>query len=196
MSYELIRKYTRYAKKNIKPKLQSSENEKIARLYADLRRESSIGATTPISIRQLESTLRMAEAHAKLHLRKFVSSDDVDFAITVTVKNYINLQKIELQETLRHKLLRFIVTNKDHCDLFIFLLRKLVQDQLKTYAGKKIKDSLNLETSQLRIKIQDLKARLKEYNIVEWESFLNDPRFNLNGFSLSKDKSFIIYSDQ
>merc|ERR1712124_122338 len=100
---ELLQKYTRYAKENIQPRLESSEDEKIARMYADLRKESSTDSTTPISVRQLESTIRMAEAHAKICLHKHVSSADVDFAIKVMVESYINLQKTETQEELRFK---------------------------------------------------------------------------------------------
>ena len=43
-------------------------------LYADLRRESSISGGVPIAVRHIESVMRMAEAHAKMHLRDHVRS--------------------------------------------------------------------------------------------------------------------------
>ena len=35
----------------------------------------------PIAVRHLESIIRMAEAHAMMHLREYVNDDDVDTAI-------------------------------------------------------------------------------------------------------------------
>lgn len=37
----------------------------------------------PIAVRHLESIVRMAEAHARMHLRDHVRRDDVDMAIKV-----------------------------------------------------------------------------------------------------------------
>lgn len=54
---------------------------KVARLYADLRRESSASGGVPIAVRHIESVMRMAEARARMHLRESVREDDVDVAI-------------------------------------------------------------------------------------------------------------------
>ena len=32
----------------------------------------------PITVRHIESIMRMAEAHAKMHLREYVRDDDLD----------------------------------------------------------------------------------------------------------------------
>lgn len=53
----------------------------MARLYADLRRESSASGGVPIAVRHIESVMRMAEARARMHLRESVREDDVDVAI-------------------------------------------------------------------------------------------------------------------
>ena len=50
-------------------------------VYSDLRRESAISSGMPIAVRHLESIIRMSEAHAAMHLRTYVSDDDVDTAI-------------------------------------------------------------------------------------------------------------------
>ena len=52
-----------------------------AQVYADLRRESAISHGMPIAVRHLESMIRMAEAHAAMHLREYVNDDDIDTAI-------------------------------------------------------------------------------------------------------------------
>ncbi len=53
----------------------------VARLYSDLRRESSASGGVPIAVRHIESVMRMAEARARMHLRESVREDDVDVAI-------------------------------------------------------------------------------------------------------------------
>ena len=50
-------------------------------VYTELRRESAISHGMPIAVRHLESIIRMAEAHARMHLRPLVDNDDVDTAI-------------------------------------------------------------------------------------------------------------------
>ncbi len=50
----------------------------IAQLYADLRRESATTGSVPITVRHVESIIRMAEAHARIHLRGVVVAEDVD----------------------------------------------------------------------------------------------------------------------
>jgi DNA replication licensing factor MCM2 len=35
----------------------------------------------PIAVRHLESIIRMSEAHARMHLREYVSDDDINMAI-------------------------------------------------------------------------------------------------------------------
>jgi DNA replicative helicase MCM subunit Mcm2 (Cdc46/Mcm family) len=52
-----------------------------AQVYAELRRESAISHGMPIAVRHLESMIRMAEAHAAMHLREYVNDDDIDTAI-------------------------------------------------------------------------------------------------------------------
>ena len=75
---ELLRKYIVYSKKNIRPKLQDIDQDKIAKLYSELRRESLATGSIPITVRHIESMIRMAEAHARMHLREHVREDDVN----------------------------------------------------------------------------------------------------------------------
>jgi DNA replication licensing factor MCM2 len=44
--------------------------------------------------------IRMAEASAKMNLREYVRSDDIDLAIQVTVGSFVNAQKISIKKTL------------------------------------------------------------------------------------------------
>lgn len=42
----------------------------------------------------------MAEASAKMNLRDFVRTDDIDLAIQVTVGSFVGAQKISVKKTL------------------------------------------------------------------------------------------------
>jgi DNA replication licensing factor MCM2 len=96
----VLKKYIMYAKEMIKPKLHQLDQEKLSRLYSDLRRESLATGSFPITVRHLESMIRMAEASAKMNLREYVRSDDIDLAIQVTVGSFVNAQKISIKKTL------------------------------------------------------------------------------------------------
>ncbi len=50
--------------------------------------------------------IRMAEAHAKLHLREYVIDDDVNMAIRVMLESFIDTQKYSVMRTMR-KVSRF-----------------------------------------------------------------------------------------
>jgi DNA replicative helicase MCM subunit Mcm2 (Cdc46/Mcm family) len=97
---DVLRKYIMYSKEHIRPKLHQLDQDKLARLYADLRRESLATGSFPITVRHLESMIRMSEASAKMHLREYVRSDDIDLAIQVTVGSFVNAQKMSIKKTL------------------------------------------------------------------------------------------------
>ncbi|KAL0093775.1 MCM2/3/5 family-domain-containing protein [Phycomyces blakesleeanus] len=98
---DLLRKYIMYAREKIHPKLQQVDEDKLSRLYSELRRESLASGSIPITVRHLESMIRMAEANAKMHLREYVRSDDVDMAITVALDSFISAQKFSMMKALR-----------------------------------------------------------------------------------------------
>jgi DNA replication licensing factor MCM2 len=89
-----------YAREKIRPKLYDMDQEKLSRLFADLRRESIATGSYPITVRLLESMIRMAEASAKMALREYVRGDDIDLAISVAVGSFINSQKMSIKKTL------------------------------------------------------------------------------------------------
>lgn len=54
----MLRKYLMYARERVQPKLHDLDREKLARLFADLRRESLATGSFPITVRHLESMIR------------------------------------------------------------------------------------------------------------------------------------------
>lgn len=98
---DVLRKYIMYAREKIRPKLFDVDQQKLQGLYSDLRRESMATGSYPITVRHLESMIRMAEASAKMALREYVRADDIDLAIEVAVGSFVSAQKLSIKKTLQ-----------------------------------------------------------------------------------------------
>tara|TARA_Y100000034_G_scaffold14075_1_gene14719 strand:+ start:26740 stop:28758 length:2019 start_codon:yes stop_codon:yes gene_type:complete len=86
ISTELLRKYISYARQKSKPVLTDSALERIKEFYIETRMSGSEeGKITsiPISPRQLEGLVRLAEASAKLRLSDKVMKKDAERAISI-----------------------------------------------------------------------------------------------------------------
>lgn len=94
---EFLTGYIQYVKENINPKLTVEARDELVSSYVSMRKigedsrnggnEKRITATT----RQLESLIRLSEAHAKLHLRNEVLVEDVIEAVRLmksAIKDY------------------------------------------------------------------------------------------------------------
>lgn len=92
---ETLSVYIQYAKENINPQITSESKAELVRAYVDMRKlgddarssEKRITATT----RQLESMVRLAEAHAKMRLSPTVDLIDVKEAVRLiksAIKDY------------------------------------------------------------------------------------------------------------
>ena len=104
------------------------DQDKVSKLYAELRKESMVSFVTivsyyavlalslslthththtqrtgsiPITVRHIESLIRIAEAHAKIHLRDYVVDEDVNMAIRVMLESFIDTQKYAVMKTMR-----------------------------------------------------------------------------------------------
>lgn len=111
-----------YARERVRPKLYDLDSEKLSRLFADLRRESAATGSFPITVRHLESMIRMAEASARMSLREYVRADDIDLAISVAVKSFVNAQKMSIKKTLQRvrvpphpRLFPLFLIGVEHC---------------------------------------------------------------------------------
>ncbi|MDD5192895.1 MAG: LAGLIDADG family homing endonuclease [Candidatus Nanoarchaeia archaeon] len=89
---ELFRKYVAYAKQKINPELTDEAVEEIKNFYVKLRNMQSSGdsSSIPISARQLQALVRLAEAHAKTRLSNKVKREDSQVAIRLM--NYYLMQ--------------------------------------------------------------------------------------------------------
>ncbi|KAK9479331.1 MCM2/3/5 family-domain-containing protein [Lipomyces japonicus] len=107
----LLSKYILYAKEKIRPKLHQMDEDKISRLYADLRRESLNTGSYPITVRHLESILRLSESFAKMRLSEYVSPIDIDRAIRVTIQSFVGAQKVSVKKSLQRSFMKYMLPN-------------------------------------------------------------------------------------
>ncbi|NCN51569.1 minichromosome maintenance protein MCM [archaeon] len=88
----LFRKYIAYARQRVQPKLTDEAVKKMKDFYVGLRNRPMIEGqemrTIPISARQLNSLIRMAEATAKLRMSEKVEEEDAEIAINL-LKYYL-----------------------------------------------------------------------------------------------------------
>ena len=79
ISGDLLKKYIQYARRNFHPTLTEEAKEKIKEYYLELRGQSdNEEAIVSILARNLDGLIRMAEAYAKMALKKKVTKEHVE----------------------------------------------------------------------------------------------------------------------
>jgi DNA replication licensing factor MCM2 len=130
MGQDLLKKYVMYARHNVAPIFSEVDFEKVSHLYSDLRKES-MASGFPITVRHIESIVRMSEALAKMRLRNSVSGSDIDEAIDVALDSFMGAQKYSVTKSLRKKFIKYF--NKSTGDVLVFLLREMFNEKLRAF---------------------------------------------------------------
>lgn len=83
LSLPFLKKYIAFAKQRFAaPELTPEASEAIAEYYAELRNSAEVKAL-PVTVRTLETLIRLACAHAKVRLSAFVETSDVQEVMTL-----------------------------------------------------------------------------------------------------------------
>merc|ERR1739844_248455 len=184
---ELLRKYILYAREKIHPKLHQMDQEKVAKMYADLRRESMATGSIPITVRHIESMIRIAEANAKMHLREFVSEDDVNMAIRVMLESFIDTQKFSVMKAMKRNFARYLSSKRDNNELLLFILRQLTQDQ-----ASYMRSRYGTEQDVIEISEADLLDKARQINIQNLQPFYASDVFKGNGYCHDATRKIVI----
>ncbi len=136
---KLIRKYVAYAKQKIKPKLTDTAIEEIKNFYVQLRNQAvksdSVVKPIPITARQLEGIIRLAEAHAKMRLSETVTGADAKIAIDLVRMCLTQVGYDEEAQTFDIDKMTTGITSSKRSK--ILLVRDVIS-QLETRLGKLI----------------------------------------------------------
>ncbi|XP_065201750.1 DNA replication licensing factor Mcm3 [Planococcus citri] len=97
LTVQFMKKYISFSIKFLKPKLTVDASEKIAEAYTRLRSEddrpNDTARTQPVTVRTLETLIRLATAHAKARLSRSIDAEDAEAAIELV--DYAYFKKVE-----------------------------------------------------------------------------------------------------
>lgn len=159
---DILRKYIIFARENVRPQLYSIDQEKMQKLYAELRRESLATGSFPITVRHLESMIRMSEASAKMALREYVRADDIDLAIEVAVGSFVSAQKLSIKKTLQRGFRKYLTQSKDHEELLGYLLGQLIKTKARHYQLTRYE-----QPEVVTVKVSELEEQAKGHDIYD-----------------------------
>jgi DNA replication licensing factor MCM2 len=136
-----------------------------------------------MTVRHVESCVRMAEAHAKMHLREFVTAEDVNMAIQVMLDSFISAQKFSVARQLKKRFFKYSSAQKEPNELLLYVLHNLLRE---TIHFERLQREKNIESEPLRqvvIACEDFETRARELQVSEVGGFYKSAEF-LSNFQL------------
>ncbi|KAI9910058.1 hypothetical protein PsorP6_010453 [Peronosclerospora sorghi] len=191
---DLLRKYILYARTYVTPVLASGlETGKVEAFYAQLRRASQHTGAVPIAVRHLESLFRMAEAHARMHLRETVVDDDVALAMRVLTDTLCTAQKFTFRRQWRRLFRPYLTYRQDQTVLLLHVLHDLFH---AAHAYEQLRRQTKVERSRhdrpLRVLREDLLMKAKAVGIYDLTEFYNSAAFKKAGFRIEEATDSIV----
>jgi DNA replication licensing factor MCM2 len=163
------------------------DQDKITQMYSQLRQESLATGSLPITVRHIESVIRMSEAHARMHLRDTVQDVDVNMAIRMMLESFISAQKFSVMKKMQVTFQKYLSFQKDNSELLFFILRQLTLDQLSYLRFKNGPKATHVEILE-----KDLLERAKQINVHTLSKFYDSEIFKNNGFSYDGKRKTIL----
>ncbi|EFO84311.1 hypothetical protein GCK72_003727 [Caenorhabditis remanei] len=185
---DLLRKYIIYAREKCHPTLSNQHTEKFSSIFAMMRKESMATGSVAITVRHVESMIRLSEAHAKLHLRSYVNDDDCSAATRIMLESFVNTQKASIMRQMKKTFSRYLTENRSANELLLFILKQLVRQQMH-YAtargGDSVMQSVSVPESEFIEKAQQLR-------IENVKPFYTSDVFSSNNFIYDPSKKQIV----
>jgi DNA replication licensing factor MCM2 len=195
---DLLRKYIQYARTNVKPDLRGNafDQEKVASLYVALRRESANSGGVPIAVRHIESIMRMAEAHAKMHLRDYVRDDDMDAAIKMMLESFIVAQKFSIRRSLRRSFAKYITSGEDRAHLLLHILDDMMRKEMMYQKISMRRRNLPEDDVVLEVPLDALESLARERRMYDVVEFCKGTTFLEAGYVLDENRGLICRSTE
>lgn len=185
---DLLRKYIQYARTHVRPVLRGNafDQEKIASLYVALRKESAASGGVPIAVRHVESIMRMAEAHAKMHLREYVRDDDMDASIHMMLESFVAAQKFSVRRSLHKSFSKFLRTGDDRAHLLLHMLQEMFRNEQMYQVIRMRQKGEEEEIESLEVPLDELESRARERRIYDVSEFCKSEAFHEAGYVLDE----------
>jgi DNA replication licensing factor MCM2 len=190
---DLLRKYIQYARTNVRPILRGNtfDQEKVASLYVALRRESAASGGVPIAVRHVESMMRMAEAHAKMHLRDYVRDDDMDASIRMMLGSFIDAQKFSVRRALKRSFAKYITSGEDRAHLLLHILQDMFRNEQMYQVIRHRQRNQDEDVDRLEVPMDELEGRARQRRIYDVTEFCKSPAFEEAGFTYDERRGII-----
>ena len=196
----LLRKYIQYARANVRPVLRGGttfDQEKIASLYVALRKQSTASGGVPIAVRHIESIMRMAEAHAKMHLRDYVRDDDMDASVRMMLESFITAQKFSVRRTLRRSFAKFLSSGEDRVHLLLHILQDMMRNEAMYQTIRKRQrggGGGDAALGSLEVPLEEFEGRARDRKIYDVGDFCRGDAFKEAGYTLDQRRRVIARS--
>ncbi|KAG6578155.1 putative DNA replication licensing factor Mcm2 [Phytophthora cinnamomi] len=197
LDQELLRKYILYARTYVNPVLASGlDTGKVEAFYAQLRRASQHTGAVPVAVRHLESLFRMAEAHARIHLRDTVGDEDLALAIRVLTESLCDAQKFTFKRQWRRLFRPYLTYRQDNNVLLLHVLHELFKSahayqQLRMQTNAQAGHRSHKETT-LTVLRDDLLSKAKSVGIYDLSEFYESAAFTKAGFRIDEATNSIV----
>lgn len=144
---DILRKYISYARRYVKPRLTEEARKLLEDFYVMMRRSGGSRSPIPITARQLEALVRLAEAHAKMALKPVVTVEDAEEAIRLMSK-MLSTVGVDVE------------TGRIDIDTLMVGKPRSQQEKMKLFI--EILDELSRSSPDGRVKIKELVNKAKE----------------------------------
>ncbi len=145
---ELLRKYIAYARRSITPTLTDEALNVLKEFYLGMRKSGEReNAPVPITARQLESLIRLAEAHAKMALREKVLAEDAQSAVRLV---QVTLQELGFdRETGQYDIDNIMIgrakSQRDRLQAILVMIRELEKETPGGVSIEKLEERAQLD---------------------------------------------------
>jgi replicative DNA helicase Mcm len=132
---DFLKKYIGYANRYVIPQLSSEAAEVIEKFYVDLRKSAEGGASpVPITARQLESLVRLAEARARMALQSKVSKEDAQAAVRLMEESLrmVALDRITGKIDIDSLVSKMSASQRSSSDIIIKAIRDMESEGTST----------------------------------------------------------------
>ena len=130
----------------------------------------------------------MSEASARMHLRDYVTDDDVNMGIRMMLESFVETQKYSVMKTMRATFQKFLSFHKDNSELLYYILRQLCMDQLTYMRGLR---GSGYDFTSVEISEKELLEKAKSINITDVRPFYESRVFKVNNFSYDPKRKII-----
>jgi replicative DNA helicase Mcm len=160
---ELMRKYIAYAKRNVYPILSEEAKTELINFYLGLRKQGEDpNSPVPVTARQLEALVRLAEASARIRLSNEITVEDAKRVIRIVTTSLEQVMKDPETGMLDADIIS-VGTSKSQRDK-IHILKDIIQELQHIHDGIAPREEVIISAEEKGInkeKVEDLISKLK-----------------------------------